>query len=93
MDTAVTGGLIQARKFRQGNVTRPRFSAGSTKSTGRATCALSRDICAISIRKASGQVSQRVDSGARITADAGAAGMDGTGFGANGAAGTAGTAG
>jgi hypothetical protein len=42
------------------------------------------------MRKASGQVSQRVDSGARITADAGAAGMAGTGFGANGTAGTAG---
>ena len=90
MDTAGGAGLIHERKFRQVNVTRPRLRAGSTKFTGSATCALVKFICAISIRNASGQFSERAASGARIVADSGATGagfgVNGVGFGARASA-------
>ena len=81
-------GLIHERKFRQANITRPRLRAGSTRFTGSATCAFARFNCAISIRNASGQFSERAASGARIVADSGATGagfgVNGVGLGANG---------
>jgi hypothetical protein len=72
-------------------MTRPRLRADSTKFTGNATCALVKISCAISVRKISGQFSDREANGARIVAGSGAAGAGlgagGTGRGVAGMAG------
>ena len=63
-DTFCDGaGLIHERKVRHGKTTRPRFKAGSTMSTGKATFAFIRFDWAISWSNGSGQFSDNAASG------------------------------